>query len=133
MRVAFDGHLLGDRDRPGFRHPTYIVTAEIDQHQMLGEFFGIRQQLLFQRAIFFLARAARTGARERTISHHPVLEPGENLASALERCRATAIEHIPVVDSRDSRKVLGEVRQSDLIRAYNRALLDARAQERGET
>ena len=37
----------------------------------------------------------------------------------------------PVVRSRDDPEVVGEVRLTDLIRAYNQALLLARAQEHG--
>jgi hypothetical protein len=38
-----------------------------------------------------------------------------------------------VVDNRKDLKVIGEVRYQDLVLAYNRALLAARAAERGES
>lgn len=59
------------------------------------------------------------------------LHPGDDLASALARCRAFQLEHLPVVDERDS-VLVGEVRMRDLIEAYNLALLEARAFEQGQ-
>jgi hypothetical protein len=41
--------------------------------------------------------------------------------------------HIPVVDDAEDMHVIGEVRYQDLVLAYNRALLAARAAERGES
>ncbi|MNZ65844.1 hypothetical protein D3C78_840450 [compost metagenome] len=46
--VTLDDHLLGDFDRTGCRHPAGIVAAQINQHQVLGDFLVIRQQVLFQ-------------------------------------------------------------------------------------
>jgi hypothetical protein len=40
---------------------------------------------------------------------------------------------MPVVNNGTDRRVIGEVRLSDLVLAYNRALLEARAAERGES
>ncbi len=60
-----------------------------------------------------------------------VLFPGENLAAAFRRCHTFQLEHVPVVRSRQDFHLVGEVRMRDLIEAYNRALLEARAQERG--
>lgn len=58
------------------------------------------------------------------------LRPGDDLAAALARCRAFQLEHLPVVEGRDS-VLVGEVRMRDLIEAYNLALLEARAHEQG--
>ena len=38
-----------------------------------------------------------------------------------------------MVNNNTDRKVIGEVRRSDLVLAYNHALLEARAAERGES
>ncbi len=61
-----------------------------------------------------------------------VLHPDDDLAAAWRRTREIAEDHVPVVKSREDPTVLGEVRQQDLVLAYNRALLEARAVERGE-
>ena len=60
-----------------------------------------------------------------------VLTPDDDLATALRRCQSRHEQNIPVVRSRDDPEVVGEVRLTDLIRAYNQALLLARAQEHG--
>lgn len=60
-----------------------------------------------------------------------VLTPGDDLAQALAQCRQQELDHIPVVRDHDSREIVGEVRYTDLIRAYNEALLRARAIEQG--
>ncbi len=61
---------------------------------------------------------------------HPVavaLTPDDDLATAFSRCQVQHEEHIPVVESRQTLKVIGDVRMRDLVQAYNRALLDSRA------
>jgi hypothetical protein len=59
------------------------------------------------------------------------LLPQDNLETALRLCEANREEHIPVVDTEG--KVMREVRYTDLVLAYHRALLEARAAERGES
>ena len=61
------------------------------------------------------------------------LVPQDNLETALRLCEANRDEHVPVVNNGTDRKVIGEVRHSDLVLAYNQALLEARAAERGES
>jgi CIC family chloride channel protein len=66
---------------------------------------------------------------------HPVglvLYPDDDLASAWRRAKNQAEDHIPVVRSPKDRTVLGEVMIRDLMLAYNDALLEARALERGD-
>ncbi len=60
-----------------------------------------------------------------------VLFPQEDLAAAFRRCHTYQLEHVPVVRSARDFHLVGEVRMRDLIEAYNRALLEARAQEQG--
>ena len=43
MRIAFDHHFFGNVDFAGFAHAPHIVAAQINQHHMLGDFFGIAQ------------------------------------------------------------------------------------------
>jgi CIC family chloride channel protein len=66
---------------------------------------------------------------------HPVglvLYPDDDLASAWRRVRKQAEDHVPVVRSPQDRTVVGEVMLRDLMLAYNDALLEARALERGD-
>lgn len=61
------------------------------------------------------------------------LMPEDDLEIALRMCEMNGEEHMPVVDNGEDLKVIGEVRYQDLLLAYNRALLQARAVERGES
>jgi CIC family chloride channel protein len=61
------------------------------------------------------------------------LVPEDDLETALHLCEANQEEHMPVVDNANDLQVIGEVRYQDLVLAYNRALLAARAAERGES
>jgi len=66
---------------------------------------------------------------------HPVglvFYPDDDLASAWRRAKNQDEDHIPVVRSPKDRTVLGEVMIRDLMLAYNDALLEARALERGD-
>ena len=87
-----------------------------------------------------LADAAFDPAREqpataRDLVHRtPVaLVPEDDLETALRLCEMNDEEHMPVVDNGQDMRVIGEVRYQDLVLAYNRALLAARAAERGES
>jgi CIC family chloride channel protein len=61
------------------------------------------------------------------------LSPEDDLETALRLCEMNDEEHMPVVDNGHDMRVIGEVRYQDLVLAYNRALLAARAAERGES
>jgi len=87
-----------------------------------------------------LADAAFDPARERAatardlVHRTPVaLVPEDDLETALRLCEMNDEEHMPVVDNGHDMRVIGEVRYQDLVLAYNRALLAARAAERGES
>lgn len=63
-----------------------------------------------------------------------VFAPTDRLDRAWRRVRGTDEEYIPVVETTANKRerVVGVVRLRDLIVAYNRALLEARALERGD-
>ncbi len=61
-----------------------------------------------------------------------VLEADSNLEEALRVMEELSITRMPVVDSFDGMKVVGVARYRDVLRAYTRVLLQARAEERGE-
>jgi chloride channel protein, CIC family len=56
----------------------------------------------------------------------------DNIGDALHLMHETGEDHVGVVDSFDDLKLIGMVRQVDVIQTYNRALLKARQEERGE-
>ncbi len=78
------------------------------------------------------AQALPPAARDLVHRIPEALLPDDDLECALALCEVNREEHLPVVDNRRDQKVIGEVRYQDLVLAYNRALLAARAAERGE-
>jgi len=61
-----------------------------------------------------------------------MLAAGDGLDRALSEMNRTGEEHFAVVADREGRRVVGFVHQVDVMAAYNRALIAARAEERGE-
>jgi len=68
-------------------------------------------------------------ARDVAHSNAPVLAPDDTLEQALAIMDVSGEEHLAVVTSREVRRVVGVVHHKDVMRAYNRALLDAQAEE----
>ena len=82
-------------------------------------------------AAFEPEQAKKRTARDLVHRLPTALKPDDNLETALRICESQHEEHMPVVKAADSMQVIAEVRLSDLILAQNRALLEARALERG--
>jgi len=61
------------------------------------------------------------------------LESTDEVRRALRLMDSAGESHLPVVDSRESRRVVGIVHEHDVMLAYQKAILQARAEERGET
>lgn len=61
-----------------------------------------------------------------------VILPSTSLAQALELAGASDADYLPVVDDLEQRHVVGVVYHKDLIVMHNKALLAARAAERGD-
>ena len=57
---------------------------------------------------------------------------GGELDHALKMMQDTGEEHVAVVENRDSMKLVGFIHEIDVMFIYNRALLEARREERGE-
>ena len=64
--------------------------------------------------------------------HPPVLTPDTDLEVAIKLMEDVHEEHIAVVENRDSMKMVGVVHEVEVMLAYNRALMRARAEEHGE-
>ncbi|MGC2855949.1 chloride channel protein [Novispirillum sp. DQ9] len=64
--------------------------------------------------------------------HPPVLALGDTLEVALKRMMTLGEEHLAVVEHEDTMKLAGCVHESEVLLEYNRQLLRARAEERGE-
>jgi len=65
-------------------------------------------------------------------THPPVLARHDNLEAAFTLMESEGEEHVAVVDDHDGMRVVGMLDEVDVILAYNRALIRARAEERGE-
>lgn len=62
----------------------------------------------------------------------PVLTPEESLERALAIMDVSGEDHLAVIDSQEDRRVIGIVHHKDVLRAYNRALLQGQAEEHDE-
>jgi len=62
----------------------------------------------------------------------PVLTPDTDLDGALKLMEDVHEEHIAVVDHKSTMKLVGVVNEVEVMLAYNRALMRARAEEHGE-
>ena len=61
----------------------------------------------------------------------PLLQADENLELATSFFHSAGEPHVPVVDDLHHRKLLGLVHEHEVMAAYHRALIQARAEERG--
>ena len=77
--VALDDHALGEAHGADAGDAADVVAAQVDEHQVLGQFLGIGEQFLLQGAVLGLGGAATTGAGDGADGDHPVLQPGEDL------------------------------------------------------
>ncbi|MCK5274476.1 MAG: chloride channel protein, partial [Alphaproteobacteria bacterium] len=65
-------------------------------------------------------------------NHPPVLTEMDDLEAAMALMDSVQEGIVAVVDNRDDQRLTGYARQRDVIRAYDRALMQARAEEYGE-
>ena len=67
------------------------------------------------------------------LHRHPmVLEAGDDLEKGIKLLEGSDEHSLPVVDDTDTMRLIGVLYEQDAIRAYNQALLHARAEEHGE-
>ncbi|MEX2453382.1 MAG: chloride channel protein [Rhodospirillaceae bacterium] len=64
--------------------------------------------------------------------HPPTLQAGDSLEHALKKMQNVGEEHIAVVENHETMKLAGFIHEIDVMLVYNRALLEARREERGE-
>jgi CBS domain-containing protein len=127
VTVGLDADL--EQLKTAFRH-RHLPIFVVDEQQRL---YGSIAFDDLADAAFDPDRAHSVTARDLVHRTPVALVPQDNLETALRLCEAHREEHMPVVNNGTDRKVIGEVRHSDLVQAYNRALLEARAAERGES
>jgi CIC family chloride channel protein len=127
VTVGLDADL--DQLKTAFRERHLPIFVVDEQQRLYG---SIAFENLAD-AAFAPERAEPLSARDLVHRTPVALVPQDNLETALRLCEANREEHMPVVNNGTDRKVIGEVRHNDLVLAYNKALLEARAAERGES
>ncbi|MDH5559185.1 MAG: chloride channel protein [Alphaproteobacteria bacterium] len=65
-------------------------------------------------------------------NHPPVLAEDDDLEAAMALMDSVQETIVAVIDNYDDQRLTGYVRQRDVVRAYDRALMQARAEEHGE-
>jgi hypothetical protein len=70
------------RHRAHLGHPADIVAAQIQQHQMFGQFLLVGQQIGLQRVVLLGGGAARAGAGDRADRHLAAAQAHEDLGLA---------------------------------------------------
>ncbi len=106
-----------------------------DDFQLVAEGTGIdRLKALLQAAPHghFLVVDALIIARDVARRDPVVLLPDDDLEHALALLEASAEDHVPVVEDEAGMKVVGVIHHRQVLLAYNRALMEVRAEERGE-
>ncbi len=63
----------------------------------------------------------------------PALQTGDDLHRAINLMEGAGESHLPVVETLESRKLVGFVHEHDVMLAYHRAIVEARAEERGQS
>ena len=62
MRIAFNHHFIAYLHAAGLADAPHVVAAQVDEHNVFGDFFGIGQQALGLGGIFFRRFAAQASA-----------------------------------------------------------------------
>ena len=96
MGVALDGHERREPDGSVLGHPSHVVPAEIDQHQVLGALLWIGRQLIGEDQVLLGGGAARPGARDRPQRHLPLLDPNQDLGRAADDPDLVAVQVVEI-------------------------------------
>ncbi len=94
--IALDHHLLGQLHRTDFRNAPGVVTPEVDQHQVLGNFLVVAEQVLFQRQISLFGRATRASAGDRAHGNQIVFDAHQHFRRTAHHVEVTEVEEIHV-------------------------------------
>lgn len=98
------------------------------------ELIGIVSIQDMERAIAGGSIEGKTVAQIGTLDNLLLAYPQESVGEALRRLAIRDVSRLPVVESRDSLKLVGVIRRGDIIRAYNTAVVKrSHRQQRAET
>ncbi len=96
VRVALDHHIVGDNHATGIGHAANVVTAQVHQHHVLGDFLWVRQQFVGQCLILFAALATRAGAGDGAYGDGIVLAAHQDLRRGAHHVEVVevVVEHV---------------------------------------
>lgn len=110
------------------RHPNALLCVVDRDGRLVGtvSFIDMRDEALGSRT------PEDVTAREAARPNPRLLAADDTLEAALSLFDRTGDDRLPVVEDRAGRQVVGVVHHKHVLQAYNNALLQARADERGE-
>ena len=79
MGVALDLHQLDDLNSARSAHPAEVVTAEVDEHHMLGALLGVGEHLSGDRSVFLRRATPRFRAGDRMHECASLIDTHEHL------------------------------------------------------
>ena len=92
MGIAFDGEDGGSGDGSRFCDASDIVAAEVDEHDMFGDFFGVREKVLFEGKVFFGGFAAFACASEWAVGDFAFVDAAEDFGGRANEDAAVDLE-----------------------------------------
>lgn len=97
-----------------------------------GRLTGVIAYSDMHEAAFDTSRDAEMTAKDVARNRPTVLQADDDLEAAVKAYGASGEVFLPVVDHRDTRRIIGIAHEHKVMLAYHRALDQARAEERGE-
>src|SRR5690606_24914366 len=94
--VALDDHFLGQPYRAVFSHTTDVVAAQVDQHQVLGQFLGVAEQVLLQRQVGLFGGATRARAGDGAYRDQAILDPHQHFRRRAHHVEVAEVEEVHV-------------------------------------
>ena len=94
--IALDNHFFINTYRARGTYPADVVAAQVDQHQVFGQFLGIGQQFLLQCPVLGLALAARPGPGYGPDRDNAVLKPDQDLRRGADHLELSKVQVIHI-------------------------------------
>ena len=79
MAVTFNNQQIAYLNGSTFGHPAYIVSSQVNQHQVLGPLLGISEQLFFKGLVFLRGSATFSGTGNGTQLNVTIFKSNQDL------------------------------------------------------
>src|SRR5687768_15221682 len=96
VTVPLNVHEAGNADGTVPRDAADIVSAEVDEHEVLGALFRIGEEVLGEGGVLFVGGAAYAGAGDGPYDDTAVLDPHEDLRRRPNQRDAIELEEIQI-------------------------------------